>query len=129
MDKSESMRPNQNLVRVISTTMYSNIASGSTRKEAQNGFAARMITMSPLPNTKKAEELSQSSKGAEEPLVLVRQYEWLNEPEPGHYVAEKGNRITEWQVKWLNGTKRTPDSISEFLIHPKPAEESKEQQE
>jgi len=72
----------------------------------------------------KAEELSKSSKGAEEPLVLVRQYEWVDEPEPSHYLAEKGNRITEWQVKWLDGNKRTPDSISEFLKHPKSAEES-----
>ena len=77
----------------------------------------------------KEEEVSKSSKGAEEPLVLVRQYEWVNEPEPSHYVAEKGNRITEWQTKWLAGNKRTPASISEFLKHPKPAEESMEEQE
>ncbi|HKW62201.1 MAG TPA: hypothetical protein VJN89_06620 [Candidatus Acidoferrum sp.] len=73
----------------------------------------------------KAEELSKASKGAEEPLVLVRQYEWINEPDPGHYQAEKGNRITEWQVKWLEGNKRAPDSISEFLRHRKAVEESK----
>lgn len=77
----------------------------------------------------KAEELSKSSKGAEEPLVLVRQYEWVDKPEPGHYVAENGNRITEWQTKWLAGNKRTPASISEFLKHPKPAGESKEERE
>jgi len=53
-----------------------------------------------LAQYEKAEELSKSSMGAEEPLVLVRQYEWINEPEPGHYLAEKGDRITEWQVKW-----------------------------
>ena len=75
----------------------------------------------------KAEHLSKSSKGAEEPVVLVRQYEWINEPEPSHYLAEKGNRITEWQVKWLDGSKRTSESIREFLKHPKPAEESKPQ--
>lgn len=63
----------------------------------------------------RAEELSKASKGAEEPLVLVRQYEWINEPEPGHYQAEKGNRITEWQVEWLEGSKRTPDSTRDFL--------------
>src|SRR5262249_54034740 len=48
----------------------------------------------------KAAELSKSSKGSEEPLGLVRQYERINEPETGHYIAEKGNRVTEWQVKW-----------------------------
>jgi hypothetical protein len=72
----------------------------------------------------KAVELSKSKKGAEEPLVLVRQNEWINEPKPGHYVPEKGNRITEWQIKWLYGSKRTPVSISEFMKHPVPAEKS-----
>jgi hypothetical protein len=75
----------------------------------------------------KAAELSKSSKGAEEPLVLVRQYEWINEPEPGHYIAEKGNRVSEWQVKWLDGSKRSADSIGEFLRHPKPADKSSKQ--
>lgn len=63
----------------------------------------------------RAEKLSKASKGAEEPLVLVRQHEWINEPEPGHYQAEKGNRITEWQVQWLEGSKRTPDSTRDFF--------------
>lgn len=65
----------------------------------------------------RAEDLSKVSKGAEEPVVLVRQYEWINEPEPGHFQAEKGNRITEWRVQWLDGSKRTPDSTREFLRH------------
>lgn len=63
----------------------------------------------------KAEKLSKASRGAEEPLVLVRQYEWIDEPEPGHYRAEKGNRITEWQVEWLEGSKRTPGCTKDFL--------------
>lgn len=72
----------------------------------------------------KAEELSKTSKGAEAPLVLVRQYEWIDEPEPGRYITEKGNRITEWQIKWLAGSKRAPASIREFLKHPRPASQS-----
>lgn len=63
----------------------------------------------------RAEELSKVSRGAEEPVVLVRQYEWISEPEPGHYQTEKGNRIAEWQVEWLEGSKRTPDSTRNFL--------------
>ena len=74
----------------------------------------------------RAEEFSKTSKGAEEPLALVRQYEWINEPEPGHYHAEKGNRVTEWQVEWLDGNKRRPDSISEFLRPRKALEETKD---
>src|SRR5262245_26734971 len=31
---------------------------------------------------------SSSAQGAEDPLVLVRQLEWINEPAPGRYVVE-----------------------------------------
>jgi len=37
-------------------------------------------------------------------------------------VPEKGERITEWQVKWLPDSKRTGESIREFMKHPKEAE-------
>ncbi len=58
---------------------------------------------------------SQQHAGAEEPLVLVRQRESIDEPTPGTFVWEKNERITEWQVPWLDGTKRGPKSIPEFL--------------
>jgi hypothetical protein len=63
---------------------------------------------------------SKATPDAEEPLVLVRQRQWIDEPDPGHYVPESGERITEWQVRWLSGSKRTADSIAEFMKHPRP---------
>jgi putative acetyltransferase len=58
--------------------------------------------------------------GAEQqPLVLVRQREWIDEPEPGHFVPRKEERITEWQLPWLADGKRGPDSIARFLANPK----------
>ena len=69
----------------------------------------------------RAEEFSKDHAGAEEPVVLVRQRESINEPHPGQYVWDKSERITEWQVRWLDGSKRTAESIPEFLKHPKPA--------
>jgi hypothetical protein len=60
-------------------------------------------------------EYSQKNVGAEEPLVLIRQREWINEPTTGKFLSEEGDRITEWQVKWLDGRRRGPKSISEFL--------------
>jgi putative acetyltransferase len=69
-----------------------------------------------------ANEFSKSKKGAEEPLALVRQREWIEEPQPGHYIPHKDERVTEWQVKWLANDKRGSDSISGFLKHPKPAQ-------
>ena len=58
---------------------------------------------------------SQGTEGAEEPLVLVRQRESVNEPTPGEYVWEKTERLTEWKVEWLKGALRGPSSIAEFL--------------
>jgi hypothetical protein len=68
-----------------------------------------------------AAAFAKNSRGAEDPLVLVRQLEWINEPEPGHYVPKRGERITEWQVRWLAGDKRSANTITEFMKHPHPA--------
>jgi len=60
-------------------------------------------------------ESSRATEGAELPLVLVLQREWIDEPEPGVYIAMDEERITEWQVQWLEGNKREADSIIEFI--------------
>ena len=62
-----------------------------------------------------AEKFSARRDRAEEPLVLVLQREYINEPEPGKYVHVKADRITEWRVEWLAGSKRGPDTIPDFL--------------
>jgi len=58
---------------------------------------------------------AKSLPGAEEPLALVRQVEHVNEPEPGVYVHVREERITEWRVEWLLGSKRQATSIPEML--------------
>lgn len=67
----------------------------------------------------RAAAFAAKAKGAEPPLALVRQLEWINEPSPQHYVAEKGERLSEWQVSWLEGSKRSIGSIDEFLKYPR----------
>lgn len=67
-----------------------------------------------------AEKYAKETLGTEAPLALVRQLEWIDEPEPGHYVPKKGERMAEWQVKWLPDSKRTENSIRDFLAHPRP---------
>lgn len=52
--------------------------------------------------------------GAEEPLVLIRQYEWVREP-PGRYLHERGERVAEWRVEWLARGPRQPGAIEAFL--------------
>ncbi|GJM10584.1 MAG: hypothetical protein DHS20C11_28600 [Lysobacteraceae bacterium] len=58
---------------------------------------------------------SEKTRGAETPLVLVRQLEYINEPEPGVFEHQIGERITEWQPEWLQGNKRLAKSIGNFL--------------
>jgi hypothetical protein len=53
--------------------------------------------------------------GAEEPLVLILQNEWLDEPTPGQFIHKSGERLTEWRVEWLEGSRRTRHSIDRFL--------------
>jgi hypothetical protein len=61
-------------------------------------------------------KFSKRTAGAEEPLVLVIQKQWINEPEPGKIEARSGERITEWQTAWLSDKKkRAEDSIERFL--------------
>ena len=68
-----------------------------------------------------ADAFAKKTPGAEGPLVLVRQLEWISEPERGHFIPEKGERITEWQTVWLRNNKRTDESIREFMKHPREA--------
>ena len=63
-----------------------------------------------------AKAFSDATAGAENPLVLVRQHEHVNEPKPNEFIHVKSERIAEWQVQWLlEDTKRMPDSIAKFL--------------
>lgn len=69
-----------------------------------------------FPSYEEALEFSKEMPGAEQPLVLVLQKEHINEPEPEKFIHVVGDRITEWKVEWLEGSKRGPKSISNFLM-------------
>ena len=60
-------------------------------------------------------DFSTSIAGAEEPLALIRQLEWVNEPEEGVLVHEKGERIAEWRVEWLSDGPRKLGDIETFI--------------
>jgi hypothetical protein len=63
----------------------------------------------------KALAFSRRTKGAEEPLALVRQREYIAEPEPGRFVHVKKTRVTEWPVEFLSRPRRTRNTIPDFL--------------
>lgn len=53
--------------------------------------------------------------GAEEPVALVLQREFIDEPSPGDYRHVKRERITEWPVEFLRRPRRTARTIPDFL--------------
>ena len=59
--------------------------------------------------------------GAEEPLALIRQLEYIDEPNPGEYRHVKQERITEWPVEFLRRPRRSPNTIPAFLSPNAPA--------
>ena len=58
---------------------------------------------------------SEGTEGAEPPLALVLQEEYINEETPGLYVHVQEERITEWPVAFLSRPRRTPQTIPDFL--------------
>jgi putative acetyltransferase len=82
---------------------------GAVKKNGNNDYFVAFAQY------EKALAFSRNSKGAEEPLVLIRQLKHVNEPTPGVFEVVEGERITEWQVQWLADTKRLPGAIEKFL--------------
>lgn len=68
-----------------------------------------------------AAEFAAQTTGAEEPLALVLQEEYINEPEPGCYEHIKEQRITEWPVAFLARPKRTETTIPNFMAPDAPS--------
>ena len=62
-----------------------------------------------------AHRFSRTAQGAEEPLALIRQREYIEEPEPGRYLHVRRERITEWPVEFLRRPRRTSRTIPDFL--------------
>ena len=62
-----------------------------------------------------AAKFSDATTEAEEPLVLIRQCEWISEAAPGQFAHERSERIAEWRVEWLTSRKRVKGSIEKFL--------------
>jgi hypothetical protein len=58
---------------------------------------------------------SRATLGADEPLALVLQEEYIDEPECGVYVHRKERRVTEWPAEFLRRPRRTADTIPAFL--------------
>ena len=62
-----------------------------------------------------AAAFAEETQGAEKPLALIRQDEYIDEAKPGEYRHVKDVRITEWPVTFLHRPRRTPHTIPDFL--------------
>ncbi|MCM8525466.1 MAG: hypothetical protein NE327_03050 [Lentisphaeraceae bacterium] len=61
------------------------------------------------------------TKGAEEPLALVLQKEYIDEPEEEVYVHKKEERLTEWPVEFLSRPRRTESTLPDFFAPDAPS--------
>jgi hypothetical protein len=66
-------------------------------------------------NYVEAHDFFERTAGAEEPLALVRQREYIDEPNPGDYRHVTEERIAEWPVAFLRRPRRTANTIPDFL--------------
>jgi hypothetical protein len=62
-----------------------------------------------------AHKYSEGSPGAEVPLALILQEEYIDEPEPGQYVHVKKQRVAEWPVEFLSRPKRNANTLPDFF--------------
>jgi hypothetical protein len=66
-------------------------------------------------------EFSKKMTGAEEPLALILQEEYIDEPAPGEYMHMKEQRMTEWPVAFLSRPQRNDSTIPNFFAADAPA--------
>ncbi len=69
----------------------------------------------PFAAYEEAAAFAEEMAGAEKPLALILQREYISEPATGEYIHIKENRITEWPVEFLQRPKRTQNTIPDFL--------------
>ncbi|TXD96243.1 GCN5 family acetyltransferase [Psychrobacter frigidicola] len=58
---------------------------------------------------------AENTENSAQPLALVRQFEWVDQPSRGIYIHNKGERLTEWRPEWLDRGTRKPNDIAQFL--------------
>lgn len=68
-----------------------------------------------------AKKFADENPGTEEPLALILQREYIDEPEPGHYIHIREPRITEWPVVFLARPQRDEFTIPDFVAPDAPS--------
>lgn len=66
-------------------------------------------------NYQEAQAFANVTHGAETPVALILQKEYIDEPEKGKWIHVKEERIVEWAIVFLERPKRTKRTIPNFL--------------
>lgn len=70
---------------------------------------------------REAAAFAENRVGAEEPLALILQREYIDEPEPGLFRHVREERVTEWPPEFLSRPRRTSRTIPAFFAPDAPA--------
>ena len=95
--------------------MFWNIAFGATQSVVRADLEDGNDYYYPFATYAEALAFSERTEGAEAPLALIRQYEYIAEPNPGEYLHVKEERIAEWPAQFLSRPRRTQNTIPDFL--------------
>ncbi|MEB0279875.1 MULTISPECIES: hypothetical protein [unclassified Mucilaginibacter] len=68
-----------------------------------------------------AQDFALQQPGAEEPLALILQKEYIDEPKAGKCIHVKKQRLTEWPVEFLSRPRRDGNTMPAFLSPNAPA--------
>jgi hypothetical protein len=72
-------------------------------------------------NYPRALEFSRRYPGADEPIALILQLEYIDEPKKGKFVHVKRRRVTEWPIEFLSRPRRNKHTIPDFFSPTAPA--------
>ena len=75
----------------------------------------------PFASYEEAAEFAAETTGAEQPIALILQREFISEDEAGQYAHVKKERITEWPAASLSRPRRNERTIPDFLAPDAPA--------
>ena len=66
-------------------------------------------------------DFQKATTGAQRPLALILQKEYIDESEPGVFTYVKEKRVAEWPVEFLSRPKRSASTIPDFMSPDAPA--------
>lgn len=94
---------------VTSGTTFWNTESGATLERGAPNIEGGNDYFYAFATHAEAVAFFERTEGAEEPLALIRQVEYIDEPKPGEYRHVKELRVAEWPVTFLQRPRRTPN--------------------